>query len=82
MPTDSKPLWQSKTAWLNVLALVASLVASLTGSDLPPDVSVALLAALNLTLRIVTGTPIDWGTLPMPQPKPKRKPRAKAEGGE
>jgi len=59
----------SKTIWVNVLALVASLLAVLAGSDLLANQETALAViigvqgAVNIALRLVTKQPIEKGAL-------------------
>jgi hypothetical protein len=58
---DSKVWYASKTIWVNVVALVASLLAVM-GVDLTPDQQGALvtsiLAIANIVLRFVTTTAV------------------------
>ena len=53
---QTKPIWQSKTFWVNLLALLGIQSAGLTTliSGLTPEDIAALLAAVNLLLRFVT----------------------------
>lgn len=56
-PPASKPIWQSKTMWVNALTFGAGL-ASMPGIDiLPPEAMkyvVVFSSAANLALRVVT----------------------------
>jgi len=60
---DAKPFWASKTLWVNLLALVASLAAGF-GLDLglDPETQAALIggvmAAVNVLLRLSTTKPL------------------------
>lgn len=50
---------QSKTVWTNLIALVAMFVQHYTGTDyLDPQTQAALLAVVNLVLRITTREPL------------------------
>ena len=60
---DAKPFWASKTLWVNLLALVASLAAGF-GLDLglDPETQAALIggvmAVVNVLLRLTTSKPL------------------------
>ena len=61
--TDNKPFWQSKTVWVNVVALVATLAGAFKlDLGLTPDVQATvvttILALVNVGLRLVTKTPV------------------------
>jgi hypothetical protein len=56
-----KKWYTSKTIWVNALALGGLILQTATGNDiLPLDVQAPLLIIINLILRAVTKTPIDW----------------------
>lgn len=61
-----KSLWQSKTFWVNALSAAAATLTALAGSELiatyPRAASVvgAVLAAVNIGLRIITDQPIKF----------------------
>ena len=62
--TDNKPFWQSKTVWVNVVALVATLAGAFKlDLGLTPEVQAtvvtAIMALVNVGLRFVTTTPIS-----------------------
>jgi len=63
-----KPVWASKTLWVNAVALGAS-VAGLYGLEIveqaQAEIVAGIMALVNIALRLVTGAPI-------------RKPGAKA----
>lgn len=56
---DTKPFWQSKTFWVNVIAIIASITVAF-GVDLglDPETQVAVVGAImgviNIGLRFVT----------------------------
>ena len=52
--------YKSKQFWVNVIAIAAIIVRSEYGLTLTPMSEVAILAAINLVLRIVTKEPIVW----------------------
>lgn len=66
--SKSKPFWQSKTLWVNLIAIAAMEVQSRTGYVIPAEGQAALLAVVNLVLRIVTDKPLDWSTPPRQEP--------------
>lgn len=51
-----KPWFYSKTIWTNILAIVGVLLAQYTGVTLSADETIAILAVVNLVLRVVTKT--------------------------
>ena len=59
----SKPIWASKTLWINFLAIVAA-VAGAFGLDLglDPDTQMAavvgIMGVVNIILRFMTKTPV------------------------
>lgn len=56
----TKPIWQSKTFWVNVIALAALSVQALTEFVIDVETQAAILAVINLILRLVTKDRIDW----------------------
>ena len=55
---SSKPLWRSKTFWLNVLGIGGAVVAAVASSGVAvPAVITSVLAALNITLRTLDTAP-------------------------
>ena len=54
-----KPIWKSRTLWLNLLALVAFILQAQFEFVLPADVQMAILAILNFVLRLDTRTGIE-----------------------
>ena len=57
---EGKKVYQSKTFWINVLALIAMVAQTQLGFVIDAETQVAILAVINLILRIVTGAPIEW----------------------
>lgn len=55
-----KKLWQSKTFWTNALSLAAIVGQHSTGYVVSAEVQVSLLAAVNILLRSITNSEIDW----------------------
>lgn len=70
MLTASKPFWQSKTFIINVLSLVVILLESQEWTNLVPqgveDVSVTILAGVNLVLRYLTTKPVTMTATQQP----------------
>lgn len=54
-----KPIWKSRTLWLNLLALVAFVLQAQYKFVLPADVQMAILAVLNFLLRFDTRTGLE-----------------------
>ncbi len=63
MNNDSKPIWASKTLWINFLAIVAA-VSGAFGLDLglDPETQIAavgvIMGIVNMVLRFVTKAPV------------------------
>ena len=58
----NKQWYFSKTLWINAIAAVAIITQGVTGNMyLDAELQVAILAVINLILRLVTGQPIKWG---------------------
>ncbi len=63
-PTDTKPAWTSKTIWVNVIALLASLTLA-AGVDLGLDAATqtslvgGIMAVVNVVLRLMTSKAIE-----------------------
>lgn len=63
---QSKPFWASKTIWVNLIALAASLVGAF-GLDLGLDLSAegqtsmvaGIMAVVNVALRLLTKEPVS-----------------------
>ena len=60
MSNEAKKVWESKTFWVNVIAILALLAQTQVGFIIDPEAQAALLAVANLVLRAVTKTPISW----------------------
>ena len=57
---ENKAWYQSKTLWLNILAAAAGVIQSFTGFVVSPEVQGAVLIILNVILRLVTKSAIEW----------------------
>lgn len=57
---DEKPIWLSKTLWVNVIAIAALIAQTYTGFVIDPDKQVVLLGAVNALLRFITKAPVVW----------------------
>jgi hypothetical protein len=56
---NSKPFWQSKTLWANVLMIVAAIVEGTYGTvGIPANVQVYVALAINVALRFLTNQAI------------------------
>jgi len=51
-----KKWYKSRMLWVNAIALLSALVTHLTGVEVSAEEAVALLAVVNLGLRIITKT--------------------------
>jgi len=64
MLVQSKPWWQSKTVWFNVLATVAAVLTAMLGLDWVKDnpaltsTIVAIMSFINTALRFITTKPV------------------------
>lgn len=56
---EKKPIYLSKTFWVNVIALIAMLAQTQTGFIISPEEQIAIIAVINILLRVVTGQPIE-----------------------
>lgn len=64
--SNSKPVWASKTIWINAIALIAAFAGAFgLELGLTPDVQVTIvagvMAVINIVLRAVTHRPIQGG---------------------
>lgn len=55
-----KKFWQSKTFYVNLLAIVGLVVQDQFGFALSAETQVSILAALNVALRLITKEEIVW----------------------
>jgi len=56
-----KPWYASKTLWINLVAIIALAAQTLNSSYvISPEIQGAVLAIINLILRVVTNQPLDW----------------------
>lgn len=55
-----KKWWQSKTLWLNIIAVIIVLVqVGMQSAWIKPEYQVAILAILNAFVRLLTNQPIE-----------------------
>jgi len=52
-----KAFYKSKTFWANLIAIIAILF---TGEEVDSTISGTLLAFLNIVLRLITKTELNW----------------------
>lgn len=57
---DAKKFWQSKTIWVNLIATAAAVVQLKTGFVVDAEQQLLLLTLVNLVLRSITDTKIEW----------------------
>ena len=56
-----KDWYTSKSLWVNVLAVVAIILQGQFGFIMSPTLQVSILAIINLILRAVTKSELQWG---------------------
>lgn len=57
---EVKSWYESKTLWVNLIGAVGVFTASKLGFVISPEMTVSILAALNIFLRFITKKPITW----------------------
>lgn len=55
---EAKRWWQSKTVWVNIVALASVLLSTEFGFDLTAEETTSILVVINLILRAVTKQPL------------------------
>lgn len=60
MATATKKFWQSKTFYVNLLAIAGLVVQDQFGFALSAETQVSILAAVNVALRLITKEEIVW----------------------
>lgn len=56
----SKKWYLSKTLWANVVALAAMVIQGATGWIVAPEYQGYALIAVNMALRAITKSPLEW----------------------
>ena len=49
-----KKFWKSKTLWVNGIAIFVVIIKAYTGSEITSDEAIAILAVVNMGMRIIT----------------------------
>lgn len=57
---DAKKFWQSKTVWVNLIAAAAAAIQYKTGFIVDAEQQFMVLTLVNLVLRSITDTKIEW----------------------
>ncbi len=57
---SGKKIYLSKTLWVNLIALLALLAQSFMGAVIDLEAQAAILATVNVFLRLVTKEPVVW----------------------
>ena len=57
---NTKKWYLSKTLWANVVAIAAIVIQGATGWIIAPEYQVYALAAVNMALRAITKSPLEW----------------------
>lgn len=57
---NGKKIFESKTIWVNAIAIVGDILLNLTGHGLPAGSDVIILGVINTILRVITKDPIIW----------------------
>lgn len=60
METTTKKWYQSKTLWVNIIAVLAIIIQGVTNNEIIVDTDIqgAILGLVNIILRLVTKVPI------------------------
>ena len=66
---DKKGWWRSKTLWVNLVAGLALLAQSQMGFVIDGEVQAAILAFVNLLLRLITKEPVGLKDEAAPAPR-------------
>jgi hypothetical protein len=69
---NSKPIYQSKTLWLNLVGMAILIVNSQIGHLIPTEYGALALAILNIANRFLTTQPVT--VLPAAPPAPPAAP--------
>lgn len=56
---DTKKFWESKTLWVNIIAMVALVIQAKYGFIIAPEEQAAGLVLINLVLRAITKKPLE-----------------------
>jgi len=51
---------KSKVLWVNIISIVSIIVRAELGYTLTPEAEIAVLAGINLILRIITKEKLNW----------------------
>jgi len=66
MATSTKPFWQSKTLWFNVITVIVAVVGDLTKTfnftGTTAEIFAGVLSVGNILLRLLTSTSLTTGT--------------------
>jgi len=57
---EYKKLWQSKTLWVNLIAILAMVAQTQLGFVIDPENQLVILGLINTVLRLITKEPLDW----------------------
>jgi len=57
---ETKAWYTSKTLWVNLIAIFTLLGAQFTDIEISPELTVGILAAINVILRVATKKPVEW----------------------
>ena len=56
-----KSIFNSKTFWVNVVALAAMITQGITGNEIITiEIQGTILAVINIVLRTITKEPVNW----------------------
>ena len=55
-----KKWWLSKTLWVNLISIIAVILAGRTEFKISSEVQLQILAVINIILRLVTKEEIKW----------------------
>ena len=55
-----KKWWLSKTLWVNLISILAVVLANKTDINLSSEMQVQIIAVVNIILRLITRTELKW----------------------
>lgn len=59
-PAPSKPFWESKTLWINILAVGAMFIPPLQSYvSSHPTAAIDVIGAINVVLRLISGDTLE-----------------------
>ena len=63
-PVDAKHILESKTLWVNLIAIIAFFVQRKYGFVIDESIQAQILGIINVGLRTITKDPVRWNIKP------------------